>query len=134
MYMFLFSILAATFFFVGAVSMMRANPLKIGHRIGTILLIAVGVGIVVTGTLVRSEETMRGTPLRSIELGNYVVAAVSDDFIIENQRSYTPLLLMDGNGKHKYYLLPTQEIAGISQGGILEVSEIPSSIKMTIRK
>lgn len=136
MFFFIGSIVAAMFFFLCAISVGRGDSPKIGRYIVANILIIIGIVLIICGTLIRAEEKLAGTPLRSIGPGKYTIIKVAgDDSFVTDARSTTHLILKDNSGKTKFYLLPTNELQGIpAEGGILEVSEIPSSTKMVFRK
>lgn len=103
------------------------------------LLFCVVIGAFITSLFAfeLGKEVTKGTPFDSIKPGRYTVVKVkTDDSFVTDRDSRTFLILKKGEKKDpEFYALPTNELEGTpTEGGALEISEIPSSTKMVFRK
>ncbi|MEK7493915.1 MAG: hypothetical protein AAB630_02025 [Patescibacteria group bacterium] len=132
MFLFICSILAGVLFFIAAGAAIKKKP---DRYISYGILMGIGIGFIIAGTFVRADNTVRGTPLRSIEPGKYTVIKMAmDASFVTDANSISYLLLKEGQ-EVRLYALPTNELHGNPiEGGILEISEIPSSQKMVFHK
>lgn len=96
-------------------------------------------GIIITslGSFELGREREGGKPRYSIEPGRYTIVKVVNDYSFVTDRNSRTFLLLkkDAEKDPEFYALPTNELQGTPiDGGILEVSEVPSSLKMLFRK
>lgn len=107
---------------------------KSENRFLLVIYMVLGVLAIFFGSFELGREITKGIPSDSIEPGKYkIVAAALDNSIITGPDSISYLVL-EHDKKIVLYALPTNELQGTpKEGGILEISEIPSSQKMIFR-